>query len=275
MTHIALPETWRFKGVDLSTYATLVRSTDGVDELPPLRGDNRLVPSIAGRRFAGKRHDERRMSLALWVNSLDAAGTLSESTSPKQTRKNLDALYAIFGQRTTGSLVRVMPDASERTAQAEVVSTTNIQDEWGGDAIGLVVDFLLPDPFLYGTAVAPSQAIAASPTNYTITNAGSVATHRLLLTFTGPISNPKLLNLTIDSGGLYYVECLVTVAPATTLVIDCEDFTAYNNGVNAIGSLQHSGSFEFMRLEPGANSMRVTSTAPGGSLVVAYAPPYL
>jgi hypothetical protein len=274
VTHIALPETWRYKGVDLSTYATLVRSTDGVDELPPIRGENITVPAIVGRRFARKGHDQKRLSLALWVNSLDAAGAPG-TTNPRQTRINLDALQSIFGQRTTGSLVRVMPDGTERTGQAEVVSTSNIQDTLGGDAIGMVVDFLLPDPYLYGSAVAPSQAIAASPTNWSHTNAGTVATHRLVLTFTGPISNPRLSNLTIDAGLGFYVECLVTVDSGKLLVIDCGAFTALNDGVNAIGSVRHSGAFEFFRLVPGSNSLRVTATTPGGSLAIGYAPAYL
>ena len=95
------------------------------------------------------------------------------------------------------------------------------------------------------------------------------------MTFTGPISNPRLTNLTIDAGASFYVEALVTVASAKVLVIDCGAFTAANDGVNAIGSLRHSGAFEFFRLQPGANSLRVTATSPGGSLAIAYSPPYI
>ena len=102
-----------------------------------------------------------------------------------------------------------------------------------------------------------------------------MATHRLVLTFTGPIANPKLINLTIDGGAMFYVETLVTVASGKLLVIDCSAFTAANDGVNAIGSVRHSGAFEFFRLQPGVNSLRVTSTSPGGSLAIAYSPPYI
>ena len=268
-----MPEQWRFAGIDLSTYATLVRQVDGVDEFPPLRGENRVVPSIGGRRHARKQHDQRRLTLALWVNSLNASGTLAEPTNARQARANLDALYAVFGNRTTGSLVRVMPDASERTATAEVVTVGSIEDE--RDAIGLVVDFLLPDPAFYGPAATVTQAIAASPTNFTLAYSGTLASHRPVLTFTGPISNPRLANLTIDPGAGFYVEALVTVAAGTDLVIDCGAWTALNDGVNAIGSIRHSGAFEFFRLVPGSNSLRVTATSPGGSLDVDYSPAYL
>ena len=168
-----------------------------------------------------------------------------------------------------------MPDATERTATAEVVAIGNIEDGYAGEAIGLTVDFLLADPVFYGAAVAPAQAIAASPTDFTLTSSGSLATHRAVLTFTGPIANPRLYNLTVDAGGEFWVEALVTVASAKQLVIDCGAFTAANDGLNAIGSIRHSGAFEFFRLDPGANSLRVTSSSPGGSLAIAYSPPYI
>ena len=275
MTHLPMPEAWRFKSVDLSTYATLVRRVDGVDAFPDLRGENRVVPSITGRRHAGKQHDQRRLTLALWVNSLDAGGTLTEPTNARQARANLDALYALFGDRVAGALVRVMPDGSERTAIAEVVAVGDIEDEFGHEGYGIVADFLLADPAFYGGGSYATQAIAASPTNFSVTNAGSLATHRPIITFTGPISNPRLINLTLDSGAAFYVECLVTVASAALLVIDCGAWTALNDGVNAIGSIRHSGAFEFFRLVPGANSLRVTATTPGGSVRLDWSPPYL
>ena len=272
MTHLPMPESWRFRGVDLSTYAYLVRSVTGVDEFPALRGENILVPAIAGRRYAAKVDDQRRLALALWVQPVNAAGTRDEPTNPEQARVNLDALYATLGLRSQGDLVRVMPDASERTASAEVVAVTDIEDEFGHEAIGLVADFELADPYFYGAAVTETQAIAASPTDVTITNAGSAGTHRLVLTFTGPITNPRLANLSIDAGGDFYVECLVDVAAGTDLVIDCGAWTAANDGVNAIGSIRHSGAFEFFSLLPGDNDLRITADTPGGSLDIDYSP---
>lgn len=274
MTTLALPERWRFRGVDLSTYAVLVRQVDGVDEAPPLRGENLVVPAITGRRFARKRADQRRLSLALWVQSMNADGGLTAATNERQVRANLDALWAVFADRTAAALVRVMPDGSERTATAEVVDVGNIEDEFAKQAVGLVVDFLLPDPWFYGAAATSSQAIAGSPTNFSVTNPGTVATHRVIATVTGPIANPRLANLSIDAGGAFYVEALVTVAAGKQLVIDGGAWTATNDGANAIGSVRHSGAFEFFRLLPGANSLRVTSTSPGGSVELAYSPPY-
>jgi len=275
MTHLNLPEQWRYGGVDLSTYATLVQRVDGVDDFAELRGDNIMIPSIAGRRWARKRRDQKRVALAIWVNSLTAAGA-EPGNNATQARANLDSLNALFATNAEAALDRVMPDGSTRTTRAEVVGLNSmVGSELSGEAMGLVVDFLLADPHFYGTAVEVTQAVTASPTNFTVTNPGSVANHRLLLTFTGPISNPRLLNLRIDPTGGYYVEALVTVAATKQLVIDCAAFTALNDGVNAIGSIRHSGGFEFMRLEAGSNSLRVTATTPGGTLKIGYSPSYV
>ena len=67
MTHLAMPEEWTFGSVDLSTYAIMVASVDGVDAFPELRGEDLPVPGIPGRRPQGKDFDSRRQSLALYV----------------------------------------------------------------------------------------------------------------------------------------------------------------------------------------------------------------
>lgn len=275
MTTIALPERWTFRGVDLSTYARVIRRVEA-DNLPPLRGDNIVVPAVTGERWARKRAGARRTGLALYVLGQDDAGVVTEPTALRQARANLDALYAVLGLRTTGSLVRIMPDGSTRTAAAEVVGIEVADNPVGGEALGIVVDFELADPWFYGaTVVSGPQAIAASPTNFAIAYAGTVESHRLLLDFLGPIANPRLANLSVDAGGAYYVECLVTVAAGEHLLIDTGLWTAYNDVDLAIGSIRHSGGFEFMKLLPGSNNLRVTATSPGGSLTTTFAPAYL
>ena len=270
-----MPEQWTFRGTDLSTYAYLVASADGVDDLPPMRGEDLVVPGIPGRRFLPRMADARRFPLALWVLPDNAAGTRDESTNRKQARVNLDALLAILGNSAEGALVRTMPNASTRTAQAVCVATDGIRDGID-EIIGLVADFSLADPFFYGATITDAaRAISASPTNFTFTNTGSQSARKMTFDFTGPISNPRIANLTLDAGGAFYVEALVTVATGMHLIINVGAWTATNDGVDAIGSIRHSGAFEFFRIAPGANSLRVTATTPGGTLTTAVPPPYL
>ena len=58
------------------------------------------------------------------------------------------------------------------------------------------------------------------------------------------------------------------------LIVDCRTFTALNNGVQAIGSIRHSGDFRWMILEPGSNTISVTATSPGGTLTTTVDIPY-
>ena len=117
-TLLFAPDRWTFGGTDLSTYAALVTQVTGADEFPELRGEDAPFTGLPGRRPMGKVADSKLIALALFVNSLDASGALAESTNRKQARKNLEALYTVFGKRSQQALVRYLPDATNRTAQA-------------------------------------------------------------------------------------------------------------------------------------------------------------
>jgi hypothetical protein len=168
-----------------------------------------------------------------------------------------------------------MPDGSVRTALAECVSwqAYNPKDI-GGDAalLGGVATLLLSDPFFYTAEVTDAnRAVGGSPTNFTLTNPGTTGARRVTLDFLGPIVNPRLTN----ANGVY-VECLVTVASTKHLLIDCSAFTALNDGANVVGSIRHLGAYEWMRLDPGDNSMALTSSGFTGAttLSTSFYPPY-
>lgn len=273
MTTLAMPERWTFGGVDLSSYAIRLSALNDIDTLPDLRGEDVAIPQRIGRYPVGKQFDGRRQGLALWIGHQPADGV--EVVAPAaQARANLDALVRVLSRRSRQALTRYMPDGTTRTAMAEVVSMQVPDYPVANEAMPLVVDFYLADPWYYGAQVSPVQAIAASPTDFIVTNAGSVDAGRLVIDFLGPLSNPRLANLTIDPSGAYYVEGLVTVPAATHLIIDVALATALNNAVNAIGSIRHSGGVEFFRLVPGANSLRATTGTLGGSVTITYSPPY-
>lgn len=272
MTTLAVrPDRWTFDSVDLSSYAVLVRNMNDAEDLPGLRGEDVAVPYLPGRRFAPKLPDAKRMALALWITDTNDAGVLVEPTAQRQAQVNLDSLRTLFARPGRRSLVHVLPDGTSRTAMAEVVSFQVQESRGRRETFLAVVDFALADPFLYGANVVDAgRSIASSPTDFSITNPGTYRTNRIVLDFTGPISNPRVLQQTTG----IYVECLVTVGSGLHLIIDCENFTATNDGLNAIGSIRHSGDFRWLILEPGANSLRVTATTPGGTLTTTAAAPY-
>lgn len=272
MTTLAIRnDRWTFDSTDLSTYAVLVRNMNDAEDLPGLRGEDVPVPYLPGRRWAPKLPDGRRLSLALLITDMNESGGLTQPTSPRQAQANLDALRLLFARPGIRSLVHVLPDGTSRTAGAEVVSFQVQESRGARQSFLAVVDFSLADPFFYGTNVVDSaRSIPASPTDFTFTHPGTVRTNRITFDFVGPISNPRITQQTTG----IYVEALVSVASAKHLIIDCAAFTATNDGVNAIGSIRHSGDFRWMILEPGAQTLRVTSTAPGGTLTTTAAAPY-
>lgn len=270
MTTLALGETWSYAGVDLSSYATLVMSPTGADEMPPIRGDDAAKTGLAGRQYLAKLPDARRVSLILFVSSLTAAGV---DGGPTQARANLDALYTALAPRQQAALVRTMPDATTRQAQAECVNVSGFQDPVGHGAYVLTAQFMLADPWWYGaTTTGPgSTAINANPKDLaTFTNPGTVRCHRCLIDITGPITNPRVTNLTTGA----WVEVDVVVASAKHLLIDPYAFTVTNDAVDVIGSLLHGPTVAWFNLAPGANSIRVTGGTTG-SIVITLYPAYL
>jgi hypothetical protein len=272
MTTLAVQaDRWTFRGTDLSSYTVLVRAIDGAEDLPALRGSNIPVPNLPGQMYAPKLPDTKRLALALHVTNMDAAGGLTAASQLRQAQANLEMLRRLFSIPGTGSLVHVLPDGSSRTAQAEVVRFQSVEPEYGRHAFAAIVDFELADPYFYGANVVDAtRSIAASPTDFTFTHPGEQRTNRIVFDFVGPISNPRVTQQTTG----IYVEALVTVGAGLHLLIDCGLFTATNDGVNAIGSIRHSGDFRWMIVEPGAQTLRVTATAPGGTLTTTAAAPY-
>lgn len=264
------PDRWSFRGVDLTTLMVNLREITGAEDLPPLRGGNVVIAGAAGRRYMAKESESRRIAFALWIGPMADDGSLVEPTAHRQAQANLDALGALFAQPGQGALVHYMPDGTTRTAQAEVAAFDSIDRPAAETFLG-VVDFELADPWFYGPDVVDTaRAISASPTAWTFVHPGKVRGHRVLLDFIGPIANPRMTNTTLG----IWVECLVTVASGKHLLIDGEAVTATNDGVNAIGSIRHSGALAWLLMTPGNNALSVTATTPGGTLTTTFRPPY-
>ena len=273
MTTLLFTERWTFGGVDLSTFARLVRSTDGVDDAPPLRGDDAIFGALPGRRHLTKLEDGRRIGIAIWIQGTDDDGVVTEPTEAEQARVNLDAFQIVLGRRYQQELVRIMPDGSERVALAECIDWQAIKEHDAGSGIlGGVADFWLADPWFYGDEITSADYVPASPTDFTLAHPGTVHGHRVTLDLLGPITDPRVTN---QANGIY-VEYDGEVAATKHLAIDCEAFTATNDGANAIGDIAHSGAYEWLRIEPGDNTIRVTGSglSEATKLVLTFRPPY-
>lgn len=262
MTTIALAERFTFAGYDLSTYAVILTAPGaGIDEFPAVRGDDAPLTGLPGRRFLTKTFESRRVGLVLAVLGTNAAGAVT-TTPAQHARANLDALYAILGLRTQGALVRLMPDGSTRTAQAEVVNVRNVSDPANHEVFILTVDFQLADPFWYIAALVDSSRAFTVGVPFNLTQAGTAPTHKVLFVLLGTITNPRITNNTTG----YYVQYTGTITTPRTVTIDGAAFTAVHslNG-NVINLITHGGGAPFMLFAPGVNSITVTGTSPSGS----------
>lgn len=269
MTTLATSEKWTFAGVDLSSYATLVASVAGADEMPPLRGDDAAKTGLTGRQYLAKLLDYRRVTLVLFVSSLSASGV---DGGAAQARTNLDALYAVLAPRAQAALVRTMPDASTRQAQAECVAVNNFQDPVAHHAFILSAEFRLTDPWWYGASTTGpgSTSINANPKDITFVNPGSARNHRLLIDITGSITNPRVTNQTTGA----FVQFTGTVGASKHLLIDPYAFTITNDGADVIGSLSHGPTVPWLDIVPGSQVFRVTGGTTGSIVITAW-PAYL
>ena len=268
MPTLAVPHRYSFGGLSLNTLARHVTELEG-HGLRPIRGDNSSIPGLPGRRWARKSDDEGRFGITLYVGSWDDDGEPYTANGAADAQRNVDELLTQLGRsrKLVLPLVHTLPDGVVRTTQAEAVDA---QVNWLTDEAAIVVvDFLLHDPYWYGTTIVDGPRAIAGSTEWELTHPGTVRGHRVVLTWAGPLENPRLLNQT---NGVY-VEVLVTVAAGTELVVDCSSWTAVNDGDEAIGSVRHEGDFPFMVLEPGVNDLRATATAYGGTLELAFMPP--
>jgi hypothetical protein len=273
MSVLALPDRWRFDGVDLATLAVSVRQIDAAEDGPPLRGEDVLVPNLPGKAWAPKQPDARRLALACFVGGSNASGGLDPGLDElRQAQRNLDGLRELAQREGLRPLVHILPDGSERTAMAECVAFREATIMAARAAFAAVLDFNLPDPWFYGPPVVVSASLIGSPTDVALDHPGTATGHKVVLDLLGPVTNPRV---TVLSTGVW-VEALVTVGAGEHLVIDGAAFTAAVDATSAIGSIRHSGSALWLPIPPGAQTLRVTADAvgSGASIQVTFQPPY-
>lgn len=259
---------WAFNGTDFRTLGLITKTVDAIGQLPPVRGSNVPVASKRGQFYVNKVLDQRVVDLGFVIPDRQP-----QVAGWPGIAKILDQLATLFSPRAQGPLVLYSPvDGNPRTAQAEVTTWSPADHDTSGLVFLGTAEFTLADPCFYGAQVQQTEAISASPTDFTFTNPGTVSGSQLQLAFAGPIANPTLTN---NTNGIS-VTCNVSVASGDTLTIDCAAWTAsLASGSNAIGSIVHSGAFAFMEFAPGPNSISVTASTPGGTLTVTFQPPYL
>jgi phage-related protein len=250
---------WRFAGVLLDTYGVVSRVSDAL-KLPERRGDNAMVPLRDGRVFVRKQFDQRKITLGLEIVEKNVTDLESK----------MDTLRALFGTRSQAALQETLENGAVRSSLAEVSGDLGVNRISPGCA-RLAVDFILAGTYFRSTTlVSDEKTIDESLESYTLSNPGTAEERDMVITFTGPLTYPRVTNVTNNTWVAYNGE----IPAGVTVVIDCADFTATSLGYNVIGYIVHSGDVAFLVLQPGSNSLQVTASVAGGKVKIEFYPPY-
>lgn len=261
--YAAIGLTYDGEDVQLADGSLFLEVREGLGRIPSQRGGDVLRPGLPGRRSRNRIGDVLNLELTGWMKE----ATLSDFAI---ARRYLAGLFR--PSKGPRPLEATLEDGTVISIPAR---TTDDGIEYGDEPAGTrTVNVALEatdPPYWRGAEILEATAFGASPTNFDLENPGNEQTYEIIFEIEGPVENPRITNL--DSG--IYVEALVEVLAGETLVIDGQAFTALLEGVTAIGSIRHSGSRLWMLLEPGTNSMRLTATAPGGTVTSRFRPVYL
>lgn len=275
-------EFWDVDGTSLNQYCHSIKTYGGSRlAVPKLRGDNALLPFRHGRIFKPKTPDSRVITLAMWVAGIDPTSDQPANDQRTQFNDNWRALTDLFwspGQQI--NLTKrwfqnaAAPVLMEATAKAELTGTMD-PTMTGRTRADFGVDLLLADPFFYAPSVTTSTIEVGE--ELVITNPGDVQTWvNLEIQFNGELQNPTLWNLTTDPEIWMTLETLVQ--PGYKVDVNVGEYTAKReyDGAEISAAIDHSGFRSWFKLEPGANTIKLTSSGIGtGNAILKYRAAFL
>jgi hypothetical protein len=274
-------EYWEVDGVSLNQYCWAIKTIGGSRlAVPKLRGDNTLFPFRDGRSFRAKNADSRVITLAMWVAGVNPATDQPRiSNQDVQFNDNWKALQRLFWSPDEQlTLTRrwwenaATPVLRTATAKCELAGTMD-PTMTGRSRADFAVDLLLSDPYFYGPEI--SANLTTSGTTI-VTNPGDIPVWSTInLTLNGELTSPVITNQTAEPDVWMRINTAVVDDPIN---ISVGDFTVINtfDDSNLTGSVTHSGFRAWMKLLPGNNTLKLTSTGVGtGDVDLTFQPAYL
>jgi hypothetical protein len=258
-------ESWYLtpKGTDthiaLSTPAWNVTTFGGSPRaLPPLRGDNQIVPYRPGREPRGKVADARTISFMMWVTGADPTNEyLLSDDQVLSFNDNFHTLRTTVWQSHNSSITLtrrwrlttptgVITKVAEAEAQIGDVMEPTMT---GRTRATFSMDLFLADPYFWGGSVTVGPGLVNNPGDDIAEYKGMFIT----LGGAGTLSNGPI-SLTVTGGG----------------TLDCENFTT--SGGLPLSGISHSGSKSWFALMPGDNNVTWSGT---GSASITFRAPYV
>lgn len=258
--------TWTYGGTALTSFGT-VRLIEDYLDAPARRGDNITIPFRHGAIFSQKYYDQRSISFGITVVGTSAA-TL-EST--------LDTMRALFSPMTQQTLAMTLESAAVRNISATVDRPLQVERLTSRYA-RVIIEFMCTEPFWrLSTVIADNTVtINANPKAMTVANPGTAIETNPTIILTGPLSNTVITNSTTGSV-LTYTGTIASPRVVTIVRAATGEYTATTDlAANVIANVTHSGTPEFMRLNPGNNTLSIADgTATTGTVKMSFYAPFL
>jgi phage-related protein len=258
--------TWTYGGTALSSLGKVTLINDYLD-IASRRGDNITIPFRHGSIFTQKYYDQRTLSFGIAVTASSAANL--EST--------FDTMRALFAPMTQQTLAMTLESAAVRNISATVDRPIQVERVTNTFA-RVVVEFTCTEPFWrLSTVIADNTTtINASPKAMVVANPGTAIETNPTIILTGPLSNTVITNSTTGSV-LTYTGTIASPRVVTIVRSSTGEYTATNDlAANVIANVTHSGTPEFMRLNPGNNSLSIADdTATTGTVKMSFYAPFL
>lgn len=274
-------ERWLVNGTSLSQYCWAVKTFGGsARALPTFRGSDIGVAYIPGKIFRAKFPDSRVISLLMWVAGINPSTSQPAADKALQFSDNLRTLHSLV--YTPSSQVQLTrewrytvsgtPTIVSATANAQIAGDMQPTMTGPGRA-DFSVDFLLSDPYFYGSAVTASIPYSS---NTNVTNPGDdiAAYSNFTITFNGPLFYPILTNSTNSA----YLSLNTMIASGKSITVDIGNYTALSSdGADMRGVVQHSANRRWMIVNPGTNVFNLSSSlsTDTGTVNMSFQPPYV
>jgi Phage tail protein len=275
----AQAEAVRYAGQDLKSLGLYAEVNDGIASSPPVRGSNIVIPYQSGQRWVQKFYDERIVVLT---------GEMFSTVSRADFYNKLDQLKALFPLGAGEQKLEVQrQDGGFRYIMAEVRNTLGFQHlVWPPKSSAFSIELVASDPLWYSSALEANQSRQAwaldsgisfddgahwfdqtnqaflqvttgDPTTVEASNSGTAPVRKVVLSLAGTMVNPKIVNL---RNGLS-LQVNKSFQWFETLLIDCgaQALSLDGGGPYPLGILSlGAGQTDWMRLEPGENSLVLT-----------------
>jgi hypothetical protein len=262
---------WDVDGVSLQTFAFDIQTIGG-DRLapPPLRGRDLLIPYTPGELYVPKQVGARVITLDMFVLGCNEDGSIPTGSASAKFDENFRKLRQLLWTPNRRFVLtkRFYADGQVRTAKALAQYAGGLAPSMTGRTRAVFsVDLRLSDPYFYEDPI--------STTLYTGTQdvfvAGDDCTRAIGLYVNGPRDNVKIRNTSLD----VQVEYPLDLSSGDTLTIDVKQFNAVTDPANAspwnsTGRIRHAGDAHWMLLQPGINTLVVSSSSGIGGVFMSH-----